>query len=92
MAALTVEALTVYDHLDPPPVAKGKTVELTVAWYLKDYKVISITNTTYLKPGMWLTPRALEQANQWDGWQVTVVDNEVLSNITSAIIGRVAGQ
>jgi hypothetical protein len=84
-----VEALTVYNNIVAPPIAKGKTVHLLLSWYVHDYKVISVSNTTYLKPGMWLTPVAAEKCCQLEGWEVTIVDNEVLGTVVGAVAGRI---
>lgn len=66
-----------------------------VAWYIKQYKVVSITNTTTLKPGMWLEPDYVEQIcklaqKPGSDWSVQCVDNDLAQELTGAAVSAVS--
>lgn len=81
------EADTVITVFNPPAPAADKKIKVTFAWYIRDYKVIKISNTTSLKPGMWLTPGVVEKCCQTPNWLVTIVDNSMVENLFSLIGG-----
>ncbi len=61
-----------------------KPIEITLAWYIHDYKVKAITNTTWYKPGMWLAPVVVQKLCDLPGWQVNMVDNDLVELIFGA--------
>lgn len=78
------ETRTVIKHLIQAALdfaAKDKTVDLQLAWYVEDYKVVAITNTTILKPGEWLSPEAVDQINLTKGWKVAMGDNAIIASL-----------
>jgi hypothetical protein len=79
------ETHTVIQHLIQASLdaaAAVKSVELQLAWYFEDYKVITISNTTILKPGEWLAVEAVDQINLTKGWTVRMADNDILAAVT----------
>jgi hypothetical protein len=62
----------------PPP----KPIIIVLAWYVHDYKVKSITNTTWYKPGQWLSPTVVQKLCDLPGWQVNMADNDLIAAIT----------
>jgi hypothetical protein len=82
-----IEAISVITTFDPPAPAEGKTIELSLCWYVRDYKVVAITNSTSLKPGMWITPAVAEKLAQTPRWRVSCADNSVISSLFSLIGG-----
>lgn len=63
-----------------------KPIAITLSWYIKDYKVAQITNTTWYKPGQWLAPPVVQRLCDLPGWTVIMADNQLLSEITGALI------
>jgi hypothetical protein len=59
-----------------------KPITITLAWYIRDYKVAAITNTTKYKPGEWLSPAAVQALCDLPGWTVVITDNQLLQTIT----------
>lgn len=59
--------------------AASKPVLLQLAWYVEDYKVVAIDNTTILKPGEWLSVNAVDQINATPGWTVKMADNDIVA-------------
>jgi hypothetical protein len=81
-------------HLVPAALVAAavlKPVEVQLAWYIEDYKVLNIMNTTILKPGEWLSVAAVDQLNATKGWTVKMADNELIGTLlgigTSGLIG-----
>lgn len=75
----------------PDQTSKAKQCVITLAWYVRQYKVLSITNNTQLKPGMWLWPAYVEKLCQLNGWEVHIVDND-LTTILPQVLGGVASK
>jgi hypothetical protein len=82
------------NHLRPDALAAAaetKPVEIQLAWYIEDYKVLNIMNTTILKPGQWLSVAAVDQLNATKGWTVKMADNDLINTLfglgTSAVMG-----
>ena len=61
--------------------SRDKPVEVQLAWYVNDYKVLGITNTTVLKPGEWLAVEAVDQLNATKGWTTKMADNAVIATL-----------
>jgi hypothetical protein len=81
---VTMERHTTIPHLVPSALAAAaadKAVEIQLAWYINDYKVLSVMNTTLLKPGEWLAVSAVDQLCAAKGWTVKVADNEVIGTL-----------
>jgi hypothetical protein len=59
----------------------NKPVEIQLAWYVEDYKVLAVQNTTILKPGEWLSVEAAQQLCDTKGWTVKSADNDVIATL-----------
>lgn len=72
---------------EPP---KGKKVELVLMYgeFTHAFKVLSITNTTWYLPKMWLSKEIVDKLNERDNWQVTIVEDHILQNIAATIAGK----
>ena len=66
--------------------APAKPITISLAWYIKEYKVVSVTNTTAFKPGEWKTPEEVERWCQRPGFTVIMADNSLLQEVTGALI------
>jgi hypothetical protein len=64
-------------------IPESRKVQLVLAWYVHEYKVLSITGTTYYKPGEWLSPEVVEQCCALPNWTVTMTDNSMLASFLS---------
>jgi hypothetical protein len=62
--------------------ATHKPIVIVLEWFVHDYKVKSITNTTWYKPGQWLAPNVVQKLCDLPGWQVNMVDNDLIAAIT----------
>lgn len=76
METRSVIAHLVQEALDAA--AAHKPIELQLAWYVTEYKVIAISNSTILKPGEWLSVGAVDQINKTAGWTVKMADNDIV--------------
>jgi len=56
---------------------KKTTLQLT--WVINQYKVTAITNTTVVKPGEMVTVEWVDWACREPGWEVQIVDNDILA-------------
>jgi len=89
-----MEHRTTINHLIPASLvaaAADKPVEIQLAWYVNDFKVLAIQNSTILKPGEWLSVAAVDQLCATKGWTVKMADNAVIGTLfgmgTSAVQG-----
>jgi hypothetical protein len=89
-----MESHSTINHLVPAALeaaAANKPVEISLAWYINDYKVLNIMNTTILKPGEWLAVSVVDQLNATKGWTVKMADNDLINTLfglgTSALMG-----
>jgi hypothetical protein len=67
------------------PPANTKPVTLVLAWYLRDYKVTAVQNTTFYKPGMWLTVELVQKLCDLPGWTVQMADNDLLGTLLGLV-------
>jgi hypothetical protein len=58
-----------------------KKIELTLTYYVNAYKVTSIKNSTWYRPGMWLSSDVVQQICETPGWDVTIIDNQILQTL-----------
>jgi len=65
----------------------NKNVDLSLEWFglFKAYKVISITSTTWYKPGEWLSEEVVTQCCQTKGWNVTMAHDDFFKNALMSI-------
>ena len=70
---------------DTPP----KPITITLTWYIKDYKVAATTNYLGHRPGDWISPQEAAEMNARPGWTVITADNQLLSELTGAVITNV---
>lgn len=76
-----MERRSAIPHLLPAALTTTKQIEIQLAWYLNDYKVIAISNSTILKPGEWLSVEAVDQLCAEPGWTVKMADNEAIQTL-----------
>jgi hypothetical protein len=89
-----MESHSTINHLVPAALeaaAANKPVEIQLAWYVNDYKVLNIMNTTILKPGQWLAVSVVDQLCAAKGWTVKMADNDLINTLfglgTGALVG-----
>lgn len=63
-------------------------VDLSLEWngLFHAYKVISITNTTWYKPGEWLSEDVVTACCQTKGWSVTMAHDDFFKNLLMQVI------
>lgn len=68
-------------------IPKGKKISLTLMFgmFSHAYQVKTITNTTYYKPGEWMSPEVAEQCCNLPNWEVTMVGDDIIQFITGAV-------
>jgi hypothetical protein len=71
--------------------ASAKPVEIQLAWYVNDYKVLNVMNTTLLKPGEWLAVGVVDQLCATPGWTVKMADNDVINTLFGLGTGALMG-
>ena len=59
----------------------AKPITLTLEFYIHDFKVTAITNSTYYKPGEWMTIEVAQKCCDTPGWQVNIVDNTIVQTL-----------
>lgn len=74
------------DH--PATVAGLKPVTLKLAWGLRNYRVLEVSNGTMLKPGMWLPPAYVQVLCDWPGWTVDMVDDQIIQQLMMTAIAK----
>jgi hypothetical protein len=58
-----------------------KPITLTLEYFIGAYKVTAISNSTYYRPGEWMTPSVAQQCCDTPGWTVNMVDNTLVQTI-----------
>jgi hypothetical protein len=71
--------------------AKDKSCEIQLAWYVNDYKVLNVMNTTILQPGEWLSVTAVNQLCAAKGWTVKMADNDLIGTLFGLGTGALMG-
>jgi hypothetical protein len=80
--------VTVVRHPDKP---SPKPVKATfMVGEFGQFQLKSITNTTWYKPGEWLSESVVQYCCEISNWDVTLIENNTLSMIFG-ILGGVAG-
>jgi hypothetical protein len=69
--------------------APAKPMILTLAYYTKIYKVTGTTNTTYYKPGEWMSEDVAQKCCDTAGWTVITADNDIISALLSFGLAKV---
>lgn len=55
------------------------------------YKVMMIKNTTWYRPGIWLTEEVVAQICQIPTWEVTILADSLWANIANFMSGHIGG-
>jgi len=63
----------------------GKKIEMVLMKYLGVYVVKSIKNSTYYVPGDHMTRDTAQKCCEMKDWEVTILDNDILSSIIGKI-------
>ena len=73
---------------EPP---KGKKIHMILLYgeFKHEFKVLSITNTTWYLPKMWLTKEIVDQLYLRDNWEVDIIEDHLLQTIFSNIAGKI---
>jgi len=79
------------DYREPP--AAGKKVTLNLMWgdFAKAYRVITITNTTWYQPKMWLSVEIVSKICELPNWEVSMVGDDMIKNILGFAEGKLPG-
>ena len=66
---------------------------MTVMWgdVKKEYKVLSIKNTTWYRPGSWLPEETISKVCALDNWTVTILADDLWSNMANFVGGKIPG-
>lgn len=68
-----------------------KPITLTLEYYVKVYKVTAITNSTYYRPGEWMSPEVAQACCDTDGWTVNMVDNQIIQSFLNFGLSKAQG-
>src|ERR1700684_15697 len=70
----------------------GKHHVLTCVWgqFKKQYQIVSITDTTWYQPGMWLSTKVMDQIVARKDWTVTMVHDDLIKNIITGITNHIS--
>ena len=73
-----------------PPPPKGKKIEIALMWgdMARAYKVITIKNTTWYRPGIWLSEEIVGKICELPDWTVTLTDDDLWKNVLGFIGGK----
>ena len=76
-----------------PPPPKGKKIEIVLMWgdLAKAYKVMIIKNTTWYRPGIWLSEEIVSKICELPDWTVTLEADDLWKNVLSFIGGKLPG-
>lgn len=76
-----------------PPPTKDKKIEMTIMWgdVPKAYQIISIKNTIYYRPGIWLSEEIVAKCCELPNWEVTVIEDQFWSNLLGFISSKLPG-
>lgn len=78
-----------YSGVGVPKPPAPKKHELMLVWGTHQYLVKSITNSTKHKPGEWLNPSVVQELCDDPDWQVTIADDQIITNIVGTVLGHV---
>lgn len=70
-----------------PLINKDVDLKLQYSGLLRAYQVVSITSTTWYKPGEWLHEDVVNDCCLQKGWKVTMVHLDLIERILSALSG-----
>jgi hypothetical protein len=72
---------------EPSKAAVAKPITVTLAYGVRQYEVKAVTNTTILKPGMWLDEDYVKLLCDHPDWTVSVVDDQIIQQLIGVAIG-----
>jgi hypothetical protein len=72
-----------------PTTAPKKTIELTLMFFAptQSYQVKSIKNSTWYKPGQWITTEVAQKCCDIPNWQVTMITGDYFETILNTAKG-----
>ena len=70
----------------------GKHHVMTCVWgqFKHQFQIISITDTTWYLPGMWLSIEVINQINNRKHWTVTMIHDDLIKNILTGIANHIS--
>jgi hypothetical protein len=71
-----------------PTTIAPKKISLGLTWYGTAFQVKSITNSTYYRPGQWMTAEVAQKCCDIPNWEVTMVDNDILGNLLGSAVSH----
>ena len=74
-----------------PQTAPKKIITLTLAYFINSYKVVSISNSTYYRPGEWMSVEVAQDCCNIDNWQVVMADNQFIQSLIGVAAGAITG-
>lgn len=69
--------------------AVNKDQTIVLAFGERQYKVVTITNSTAYVPGEWLNKPVVDALCKDKNWQVTMAQDQLLQSLFSGVTGRV---
>ena len=66
---------------------------MTLMWGVvqHEYKVLSIKNTTWYRPGIWLPEEIVVEVCKLENWTVTILADDLWTNVANFIGGKIPG-
>src|SRR5690348_17705306 len=83
--SVPTEIIRNFNHRGEIPKNKKITMTVMFGMFCHAYQVKTITNTTYYKPGEWMTAEVLDQINLLDNWETQCFDDDIMNAITNTV-------
>ena len=66
---------------------------MTVMWgdVQHEYRILSIKNTNWYRPGIWLPQEVITKLDELDNWTITYLADDLWTNIANFVGGKIPG-
>ena len=72
-------------YREPPPANKEVEISLLYMWETGRWQVVTVTNTTWYRPGDWLSEEVVDAICKIPRWTIKMQSYELLSKLVSFI-------
>ena len=66
---------------------------MTLMWgdVKQEYRILSIKNTNWYRPGIWLPQEIITKLDALDNWTITYLPDDLWTNIANFVGGKIPG-
>jgi hypothetical protein len=77
----------------PLPPSANKKIEMTVMWgdVKQEYRILSIKNTNWYRPGIWLSQEIITKLDVLDNWTILYLADDLWTNVANFVGGKIPG-